>query len=93
MEITFAIIIGILTVVVGVFVKVIGFPDQFIKNYRRKSTKGYSTVFILLAFLSYILWTIHGFIQGDLVLVIGQGVGVLTTGMIVFQVFYYRRNK
>ena len=91
--ITFAAIIGILTVIVGILVKIIGFPDQFMKNYRKKSTEGLSTIFISLAFISYILWTIHGYLQNDLVLVIGQGAGILTTGMIVFQVVYYRKKK
>jgi len=91
--ITFAIIIGILTVTIGILVKVLGFPHQFMKNYKKKSTEGLSTVFILLAFVSYTLWTIHGYLQNDLVLIIGQGVGILTTGMIVFQVFYYRKKN
>jgi len=93
MDITFAIIIGVLTVVIGILVKVLGFPDQFMKNYKRKSTAGMSTVFIVLAFISYVLWTLHGVLQGDMVLVIGQGVGIITTGMIVAQVFYYKRNN
>lgn len=91
--ITFAAIIGVLTLTVGILVKIIGFPDQFMKNYKRKSTEGLSTIFISLAFLSYILWTIHGYLQKDWVLIIGQGAGILTTGMIVFQVFYYRDKK
>ncbi|MCK4809171.1 MAG: PQ-loop repeat-containing protein [Candidatus Aenigmarchaeota archaeon] len=93
MDITFAAIIGILTVVIGILVKIIGFPDQFMKNYKRKSTEGLSSMFILLAFVSYILWTIHGYLQNDLVLVVGQGVGILTTGMIVFQLVHYRKKK
>ena len=91
--ITFAAIIGVLTLTIGILVKIIGFPDQFMKNYKRKSTEGLSTIFISLAFLSYILWTIHGYLQKDWVLIIGQGAGILTTGMIVFQVFYYRDKK
>jgi len=91
--ITFTSIIGILTVVVGVLVKIIGFPDQFRLNHNRKSTKGLSKLFYFLAFLSYILWTIHGFLQNDWVLVIGQGVGIITTAMIVVQIIIYRKNK
>ena len=91
--ITFASIIGILTVVVGISVKMLGFPDQFRLNFKRKSTKGVSTIFYLLAFLSYILWTIHGLLQDDWVLVLGQGVGVITTAMIVAQIIIYRKDK
>lgn len=91
--ITFVAVIGVLTVIIGVLVKILGFPDQFMKNYRRKSTEGYPTLFIVLAFVSYLLWTVHGYLQGDWVLLIGQGVGIITTGMIVFQVFYYKKKK
>ncbi|MBW6462355.1 MAG: PQ-loop repeat-containing protein [DPANN group archaeon] len=41
------------------------------KNYKRKSTEGLSTIFIVLAFISYILWIIHGYLQNDWVLIIG----------------------
>lgn len=93
LTITFAALVGVLTVIIGILVKVLGFPDQFMKNYKRKSTEGLSTIFIVLAFLSYILWTLHGYLQGDWVLIIGQGVGIITTGMIVFQIFYYHKKK
>jgi uncharacterized protein with PQ loop repeat len=92
-EITFAVIIGALTLVVGILVKAIGFPDQFRLNFKRKSTKSVSTLFYILAFVSYLLWTIHGFLQNDWVLIIGQGLGILTTGMIVVQIVIYRKNK
>jgi uncharacterized protein with PQ loop repeat len=55
-----ATIVGVLTVIIGILVKIIGFPDQFRLNYKRKSTKGLSTLFFALAFVSYILWTVHG---------------------------------
>lgn len=91
--ITFALIIGLLTIIIGLLVKVVGFPDQFRKNYRRKSTEGLSSIFIILAFVSYLLWTIHGILQNDLVLIIGQGAGIITVGMILFQIILYRKNK
>ncbi|MDD5417000.1 MAG: PQ-loop repeat-containing protein [Candidatus Aenigmarchaeota archaeon] len=90
--ITFATVIGVLTVVIGILVKIIGFPDQFRLNYKRKSTEGLSTLFYGLAFVSYILWTIHGFLQNDWVLIVGQGVGIITTAMIVSQIIVYRKK-
>jgi uncharacterized protein with PQ loop repeat len=92
-EITFAVIIGFLTLVVGILVKIIGFPDQFRLNFKRKSTKGVSSLFFILAFTSYLLWTIHGILQNDWVLIIGQGLGIFTTGIIVIQIIMYRNNK
>ena len=92
-QITFAAIIGILTLTMGILVKAIGFPDQFRLNYKRKSTKGVSVLFYSLAFISYILWTLHGFLGKDWVLVLGQGLGILTTGMIIVQIIIYRKKK
>lgn len=90
---SFAALIGVLTTIVAILVKVIGLPDQIRKIYRRKSTEGISTLFFLLAFLSYLLWTIHGILQKDNVLVIGQGVGLITTGVIIGQIIIYRKKK
>lgn len=93
LDVAVPVLVGGATVVVGILVKLIGFPDQFLKNYKRKSTEGLSTLFFLLAFLSYILWTLHGVFQRDWVLILGQGVGVLTTGAIVCQIILYRKKK
>ena len=91
--IDFAAIIAALTIIFGVVVKVIGFPDQIRKNYNRKSTKGLSTTFIVLSFAAYALWTMHGIIRDDPVLIIGQGLGIITTGVILYQIWVYRRNS
>ena len=55
-EVTFAIVIGFLTLVVGILVKIIGFPDQFRLNLKRKSTKEVSTLFFYSCV--YILFTL-----------------------------------
>ena len=91
--IDYVVIVGILTTVVAVLVKVIGLPDQIRKNYKRRSTEGLSTPFFALGFFSYFLWTLYGFMKSDWVLVIGQGVGMLTMGIIAYQIFIYRNNK
>lgn len=87
------IIIGILTTVLSLLTKLIGFPDQIRKNYQRKSTSGVSAWFFLLSFLSYVLWTIHGILQGDWVVYLGQGLGVVTTGIILWQILVYKDRK
>jgi uncharacterized protein with PQ loop repeat len=93
LNLTLPLIIGSLTLVVGILVKLLGFPDQFLKNYRRKSTEGLSSIFMLLSFTSYSLWTLHGILQKDIVLIIGQGLGVLTTGAIIYQIIIYNKQK
>jgi len=91
-SITFAGIIGLLTLIIGILVKVIGLPDQIRKNYNRKSTEGLSTAFMALAFISYFLWTLHGIMRKDIVLIVGQGLGILTTGIIIWQILIYRKK-
>ena len=91
---TIAAIIGTLTVTMGILVKIIGFPDQVIKIHRRASIEGLSTTFFIMTFLSYVLWTLHGILQGDWVVIIGQGLGVITSGVLVGQiVFYWIRGR
>jgi uncharacterized protein with PQ loop repeat len=88
-----ALVIGFLTTVLSILVKIIGFPDQIRKNYMRKSTEGVSTTFYILSFLVYILWTLHGILAKDWVVILGQGLGIITTGVIVYQIFVYRKRK
>ena len=93
MTLTLASIIGFLTVAIAILIKIIGFPDQARKNYLRKSTEGISTIFFVLALISYSLWTLHGMMEKDTVLIIGQGAGVITTGIIVLQIIKYGKKK
>lgn len=93
MELTLALAVDILTTIVAILVKVIGLPHQIAKIHKRKSAEGLSTVFFALAFLSYILWAIHGYIQKDNVLIVGQGFGILTTGIILLQIVIYRKKS
>ncbi|NTU47007.1 hypothetical protein HGA88_05260 [Candidatus Roizmanbacteria bacterium] len=90
---TFTIIIGFFTTALSILIKVIGFPDQMRKNFKRKSTEGVSATFYILSFVSYILWTLHGLLQKDWVVFFGQGLGIITTGIIVYQIFIYRKSK
>jgi len=89
----FTAVVAFLTAAISVAVKVVGLPDQIRSNYRRKSTAGLSSWFIVTAFISYILWTLHGIQVNDKALVVGQGLGVLTTGIIVVQLILYRKPK
>jgi len=84
---------GIVTAIVWVLVKVIGLPDQIRKNYTRKSTVGLSVPFFLLGFASYGLWTLYELLRRDWVLICGQGAGMITIGVIAWQMYLYRNNK
>lgn len=86
-------IVSVATVTVAVAVKVVGLPDQIRKNYQRKSTEGLSVPFFMLGLLSYALWMIYGFLKGDLIVAVGQGIGVVTMGIIAYQIWIYRSKK
>ena len=75
-------VLGTLTVIFSVLAKIIGLPDQIKKNHQRRSTEGLSLTFFGIGFISYILWTMYGIIQSDLVIVLGQGLGVLLIRLI-----------
>jgi len=87
------VIVGVLTTILSVVIKVVGFPDQMRKNFKRKSTEGVSTAFYVLSVITYIVWTIYGILRNDIVVVISQALGIITTGIIVYQIIIYRKKK
>ncbi len=86
-------IIGILTIISTLILKLVGFPHQAKENYIRKSTKGVSTIFFVLAFWCYLLWTLYGILKKDIVIFIGHGMGIIVSGIILIQIIIYRKNK
>jgi uncharacterized protein with PQ loop repeat len=88
-----ATMIAILTTIFSVAVKVIGMPDQIRSNFQRKSTEGLSSWFLVFTLISYCMWVLHGITTHDMTLVIGQGIGVVATSIIVWQMIKYRKNK
>jgi MtN3 and saliva related transmembrane protein len=86
------VVVGIVTTVVSILVKAIGLPDQIRKNYQRKSTLGLSVPFFILGFVSYGLWTVYGVLKQDWVLILGQGAGMITMGIIAWQIYIYRKG-
>lgn len=89
---TFVSIVGFLTIVITTLVKLFGFPDQIRQNHRRKSTKGLSSLFVIITFISYTIWSLYGSLRKDLVVVIGHGLGVVTSGIILLQILIYRKK-
>jgi uncharacterized protein with PQ loop repeat len=90
---TFVALTAILTAILSIAVKVIGMPDQIRNNYRRKSTDGLSNWFLICTLISYVLWVVHGWQVKDMSLVYGQGLGVIVTAIIVWQMVIYRKPK
>ena len=92
MSLSIVSVIGFLTVVFAILVKLIGIPDQIWQTYRRKSTEGLSFLNQLIGFIAYVLWTLHGMFQHDAVLIYGQLLGVVMTGIVLAQFAVYRRK-
>jgi uncharacterized protein with PQ loop repeat len=89
---TLSYVVSVLTVISDLVVKLVGIPDQIWQNFKRKSTEGVSFSYQLTGFIAYVLWTLHGLLIHDMTLVIGQFLGVVTTGIILFQYSLYGRK-
>ena len=62
-------------------------------NYERKFTDGVSNWFGVFTLVSYAMWVLHGWQVHDMSLVYGQGLGVIVTGLIFWQVVIYRKHQ
>jgi len=66
---------------------------QIRKNFKRKSTEGLSTIMIFIAFSSYTLWVIRGFLEEELVLIWGRSLGVLNSEDYSILGFLYKKKR
>ena len=76
-------IVGFLTVAISYLIKLIGFPQQAYKIFKSKSGQNVSTFLYVSSFLSYCMWTYYGYLKKDWVVMWGQALGIITTGIIV----------
>ena len=83
-------VVGPVTLVVSLAIKLVGEPDQIRRNYLRRSTFGLSPILYALSLFSYVLWTVHGALRHDWVLIGAQSAGVVTTLVILGQMTAYR---
>jgi uncharacterized protein with PQ loop repeat len=93
-DITLIALVGLIVAGMSVAVKVIGVPDQIKRNYRRRSTEGLSLLYYIMSFSTYALWTLYGGLKHDWPVFLAQGaLGCVTTGVILWQFFLYRKSK
>ncbi|WP_124643236.1 SemiSWEET family transporter [Amniculibacterium aquaticum] len=90
---TFAYIIGILTVLTSLAVKIIGYPSQILQIHKNKKVDNISLTLAITSFVTYVCWTIHGIIKNDVVVIAGQSLGILTSGILLFQILKYRNTN
>jgi len=82
--------IGWSVLIVSLATKLLGEPDQIRLNWTRQSTLGISPTLYILIFLSYCLWTVHGLLRGDVYLIAAQSIGIITSGIVLAQIWLYR---
>lgn len=86
-------IVGFITVATSYLIKLIGFPQQAYKIYKSKSGQNVSTYLYVFSFLSYCMLTYYGYLKKDYVVMWGQALGIITTGIIVFLLNKYRNKN
>ena len=82
--------IKIITVLLSLAVTGLGLAAQVRKNYRKKSVEGLSFLYFSLLAISYSFWSIYGFSQRDLVLIIHMSLGMLMSWIVVSQFAVYK---
>jgi uncharacterized protein with PQ loop repeat len=85
-------IVGFATIAVSYCIKFIGFPQQAIKIYKSKSNANVSALLFCFSFTSYILWTYYGYLKHDWVIMAGQSVGILTSGVVLYLIYQNKKN-
>lgn len=85
--------IKIVTVLLSLAVTCLGLTAQVRKNFKNKSTEGLSFFYFSLLAVSYSFWSIYGFSQRDLVLIIPMSLGMLMSWVVVSQFVTYRSRK
>lgn len=81
----------ILTILWTLYVTV-GFVSQIIKNKKNKSF-GWSKVLFLLAYTTYIVGPIYGFVKMDYYIFIPYIVGFVFLNVLLYQFFKYQNGK
>jgi len=81
----------IITVILSLIVTGLGLTSQVRINYRRKSVEGLSVFYFSILAVSYSFWSIYGFSQKDLVLIIPMTLGAIMSWIVVVQFLIYKK--
>lgn len=84
--------IAVMTVVSSIAIKIIGYPDQIRKRIKTKRVDNISILNYWLTVITYIFWTIHGIIKHDLVIILAQSLGILTSGILLMVTLRYKQR-
>lgn len=89
-------IVGTATVISSLAGRFIGYPAQIRLILKTRMVSNLSVTLHTIGFISCLLWTWHGWLQGDWVILLTQGVaGIAATGSMLFLIwrFHPRRMK
>ncbi|MDE3252715.1 MAG: hypothetical protein KGO92_07895 [Bacteroidota bacterium] len=92
MTLTLDAIISTLTLVSTLSLKLIGFPSQILKVRKAGHLEGVSVLYFGLGFITYFFWTIHGILQKDVTVIVGQGIGVIASGVLLLVLHQTAKN-
>ena len=84
--------IKIITVILSLIVTGLGLTAQVRKNYTRKSMEGLSFFYFSILAVSYSFWSMYGFTQHDLVLIIPMTLGAIMSWVVVGQFLVYKKR-
>ncbi|MEK7179989.1 MAG: SemiSWEET family transporter [Patescibacteria group bacterium] len=81
-----------ITIILSLVVTGLGLTSQVRKNYLRKSTEGLSFFYFFILAISYSFWSMYGFLQKDIVLIIPMSAGMIVSWIVVTQFLTYRKK-
>ena len=90
---TFEAIISTSILITSLAIKGVGSPSQIKLLLKSKNSNNHSLIQWILMFSNYVLWTIHGIILKDWTIIIAQGIGIFTSGTILYLVIRYRHKE
>lgn len=90
---TFESVISTLTVIASFATKTIGAPSQIRLLLKTKNSSSFSLLHCSIIFIAYCLWALHGYLQKDFTVMLGQGIGVITSGVILYFVYKFKKNN
>jgi MtN3 and saliva related transmembrane protein len=83
--------LAILTTIMGVLMS-LGYYPQAYRMFKRKSAEDVSLLTFLIFAIGNVIWLLYGVQNGDPVIILGFGVGVVGAWLVVILWFIYRKK-
>ncbi|OGS36971.1 MAG: hypothetical protein A2293_01995 [Elusimicrobia bacterium RIFOXYB2_FULL_49_7] len=88
-------VLGTLAMTVSIIYLCFGLPLQIIKNFKRKSTEGFSFIFALFFSFSIGLWVLYAWTKTprEYYILISNLPGFILSLVLLFQFWLYRKRR